>query len=129
MYNVRFISFSFSLALESGLKRLSSKFERSQQQQTAPAYCFALTMKRLFSPCTRYRDILESQGRLGPREWLQELNFDVSTEELLSADRAFTYADLYAILRNRRTVLWLAPHAIVVPTGGLIYDAFCHYVG
>jgi hypothetical protein len=30
----------------------------------------------------------------------KELNLDVSTEEFLSADRAFTYADLYAMLGN-----------------------------
>jgi hypothetical protein len=78
-------------------------------------------MEHLFSPSTRYRDRLES--RRGPDEptdltkWLQELqelNLDVSTEELLSAERAFTYADLYAMLGNEKTVLWLTPHAAVV---------------
>jgi hypothetical protein len=33
---------------------------------------------------------------------LQELDLDVSTEELLSAERAFTYADLYAMLEKHR---------------------------
>jgi hypothetical protein len=79
-------------------------------------------MERLFSPCTRYRDIAESeQGRLeefsGPPEWLQELNLDVSTEALVSAERAFTYADLYAMLENGETVAWLTPHASVVRAG------------
>jgi hypothetical protein len=56
-------------------------------------------MERLFSPCTRLYDIVESQGRLlGPTRGLQELNPDVSTEDLISAERAFTYADLYAML-------------------------------
>jgi chaperonin cofactor prefoldin len=74
-------------------------------------------MERLFSPCTRLHDLLESQGRLegfqGHREGLQELNLDVSTEELLSAERAFTYADLYAMLGNRNKIVWLTPHAAV----------------
>jgi hypothetical protein len=55
-------------------------------------------MESLFSPCTRLYDILESQGRLrifeGRHEIFQELNLDVPTEELLSTERAFTYADL-----------------------------------
>jgi hypothetical protein len=38
---------------------------------------------------------------------------DVSTEELLSAERAFTYADLYAMLGNGETIAWLTPHAAV----------------
>jgi hypothetical protein len=65
------------------------------------------TMERLFSPCTRLHDILESQGRLGifegRRQVLQELNLDVSTEELISTERAFTYAGLYAMLGNEDT--------------------------
>jgi hypothetical protein len=89
-------------------------------------------MERLFSPCTRYQDILESQVRpqiirrrrrsrgfldvyrSRSTEVLQELNLDVSTEELLSAERAFTYSDLYAMSGNQNTVLWLTPHAAVV---------------
>jgi hypothetical protein len=43
----------------------------------------------------------------------RELNLNASTEELLSAERAFTYADLYALLGNEDTVLWLTPHAAV----------------
>jgi hypothetical protein len=99
----------------------------------------ALTMERLFSPCTRFYDILESRGRRGKYSGLirrevfsglyisyhhfQEHNLDVSTEELLSAERAFTYVDLYAMLGNRNTVAamlgnrdtvtWLTPHAAV----------------
>jgi hypothetical protein len=78
-----------------------------------------MTMERLFSPCTRLRDILESQGHLGPPETLQELNLDVSTAELLSAESAFTYADfLYAMLGNRNMMAWLTPHAAVVRADG-----------
>ena len=38
---------------------------------------------------------------------------DVSTEELLSAERALTYVDLYAMSGNQNAVLWLTPHAAV----------------
>jgi hypothetical protein len=69
------------------------------------------------SPYTRLYDILESQGRLqelrGNPELLQELDLDVSTEELLSAERAFTYAELYEY-----AVLWLTHYASVVPVDG-----------
>jgi uncharacterized protein (DUF924 family) len=80
-------------------------------------------MERLFSPCTRYRDIAEIQGHL---EWLriygseqvQEVNLDVSTEEFLSAERAFTYADLHAMLGDEDTIAWLTPHAAIVRRHG-----------
>jgi hypothetical protein len=75
-------------------------------------------MERLFSPCTRHRDIAETQGRLRPPEWLRELNLDVSTEELLSPEKAFTYADLYAMLEDGETAVQLTPHASVVGTNG-----------
>jgi hypothetical protein len=76
-------------------------------------------MESLFSPCTRLHDILESQHRLEifrfhHPELLQELNLNVSTEDLLSAERAFTYADLYAMLGNEYTLAWLTPYAAVV---------------
>jgi hypothetical protein len=73
-------------------------------------------MERLFSRSTRYQDIAESHGgRLGAfrARRLHELNLDVSIEELVSAERAFTYGDLYAILGNKDTVAWLTPHAAV----------------
>jgi hypothetical protein len=75
-------------------------------------------MECLFSPCTRYRDIVESHGGLledlgGNPELLRELNLDVSTQELLSAERAFTYAGLYEMLGNEDTLAWLTPHAAV----------------
>jgi hypothetical protein len=66
-------------------------------------------MERLFSPCTRMHDLIESQGRHRPPEELQELNLDVSTDEFLSAEWAFTYADLYAMLGNGETIAWLTP--------------------
>jgi hypothetical protein len=50
----------------------------------------------------------------GNPEGLRELNLNVSTEELLSVKRAFTYADLYAMLGNDETVVWLTPHAAVM---------------
>jgi hypothetical protein len=91
-------------------------------------------MERLFSPCTRLHDILDSQGRLGFREIPQELNLDVSTKELLSASRAFTYADLYAMLRNEYSVAWLSPRAAVSREGknvvhywGTMDESCCFY--
>jgi hypothetical protein len=84
-------------------------------------------MERLFSPCTRYSDIWESQGRVVPPEWMPELNLDVSTEDLLSAEMAFTYADLYTMLGNEYTVAWLTPHvAVVRADGGGLYNS--HYL-
>jgi hypothetical protein len=79
-------------------------------------------MERLFSPCTRLHDIL-SQRRLEEvrrlNAWpLQELNLNVSTEELLSAETAFAYVDLHAMLGNEDTVAWLTPHAAVFRGGG-----------
>jgi hypothetical protein len=56
-------------------------------------------MDRQFSPCTRFYDMLENQGRLerfrDRHEALQELNLDASTEELLSAETGFTYQVLW----------------------------------
>jgi hypothetical protein len=75
-------------------------------------------MEHLFSPCTRYRDLLNSQGNLGNPQLPQEVNLNVSTEELLSAERAFTYADLYAMLGNGDTVVWMTPHTAVVRATG-----------
>jgi hypothetical protein len=81
-------------------------------------------MDRLFSPCTRYRgivlsrcdrDMLRHRDVFGRHpELLQELNLDVSIQELLSAERALTYADVYAILGNQNAVVWLTPHAFIV---------------
>jgi hypothetical protein len=74
-------------------------------------------MERLFSPNTRLRDQLASRGhRLYPE--VQELNLDVSTEVLLSAERGFTYVDLHAMLINMNTVAWLTPYTAVVRERG-----------
>jgi hypothetical protein len=81
-------------------------------------------MELLFSPCTRYRDLLYSRGCRGRediRDYLELL--DVSNEELLSAERAFTYADLHAMLENGTTVAWLSPHAAI---GGEQWRASCY---
>jgi hypothetical protein len=86
-------------------------------------------MERLFSPCTRLHDILESQGGLAVLrrrhpELLQELNLDVSTRELLSAERAFTYADLYAMLGNQSTIAWLTSQASIARFDGSAVTAW-----
>jgi hypothetical protein len=67
-------------------------------------------MERLFSTCTRYQDV--EQSRRLPYH-LRELHLDVSIEAFLSAEKAFTYADLYAILENDYTVAWLIPDTII----------------
>jgi hypothetical protein len=96
------------------------------------------TMERLFSPCTRlerrngflrrFRRHPERRNgflrRFRRHPELQELNLDVSTEELLSAERAFTYADLYATLGNINTVVWLTPHAAVARQVGSAVNAW-----
>jgi hypothetical protein len=87
-------------------------------------------MEPLFSPCTRLYDLVESQGRLEEfrgryhPEHFQELNLNVSTEELVSSERAFTYADLHAMLGNEYAVAWLTPHAAVV-RGGVGRVVYC----
>jgi hypothetical protein len=81
-------------------------------------------MERLFSPCTRLRDIFENQDRVATPENFQEFNLDVSTEELLSAEKAFTYADLYAVLGNRSTVVWLTPHAAIASEHGRAFRSW-----
>jgi hypothetical protein len=75
-------------------------------------------MERLFSLCTRLHDRIVSQGRRGRLRSLQELDLNVSTEELLSAERGFTFADLYEMLESGETVAWLTPRAAVVRAGG-----------
>jgi hypothetical protein len=76
-------------------------------------------MERLLSPCTRYKDIAESPLGLlefgGNPEGLRELKLDVSIEEIISA---FTYTDLYAMLGNDETVVWLTPDAAVMRPDG-----------
>jgi hypothetical protein len=90
-------------------------------------------MERLFSPCTRLHDlIVENEddyleyGELPDNidENVKELNLDVSTEEFLSAERAFTYTDLYAMLGNGETVAWLTPHAAVALEGERVHQSW-----
>jgi hypothetical protein len=91
-------------------------------------HCTQLAMDRLFSPCTRLRDIVESQGRLpqfdGSSVLLQELKLEVSIDDLLSAGRAFTYADLYDMLGDRNKVAWLTPHAAVVRQNDFLCSSY-----
>jgi hypothetical protein len=80
-------------------------------------------MECLFSPCTRLFELLENQDDFEACEWedsepIKELNLDESTDELLSSEKAFTYADLYAMLENGETVAWLTPHAAVAREEG-----------
>jgi hypothetical protein len=79
-----------------------------------------LAMERLFSPCTRYRDLEESRG-VRPCRWPRELNLKVSTDELLSAERGFTYANLYTMLGNGQAIAWLTPHAFIMSADGSLY--------
>jgi hypothetical protein len=82
-------------------------------------------MEGLLSPCTRCRDIVESQGDLIENPCLfEELNLDISTEDLLSAERAFTYADLYTTLGNGNKIVWLTTHAFVARKGGIAMYAW-----
>jgi hypothetical protein len=77
-------------------------------------------MELLFSPCTRLHDLLLENLEDADLEYelsenTNDLMMVVCTEELLSAESAFTYADLYSMLGNEDTVVWLTPHAAVVP--------------
>jgi hypothetical protein len=82
-----------------------------------------MTMEDLFSPCTRLRYVLEeSLGWIEGLRGLQELDLDLSTEELLSAERGFTFADLHDILLGFPTVAWLTPHASVMLPNGVEMD-------
>jgi hypothetical protein len=80
-------------------------------------------MEHLFSPCTRLNDLVEA-GYLEDLEEeedfenVKELNLDVSPQELLSAERGFTYAHLHAMLESKYTVAWLTPHATIVRANG-----------
>jgi hypothetical protein len=65
----------------------------------------------------------------GPNpELVRELNLDVSTEELLSAERAFTYADLYALIENEDTIAWLTPRTAVLRKNGVGTDGIANYL-
>jgi hypothetical protein len=60
---------------------------------------------------------MESQGRVPP-EWLRELNLDVLTDEFLSIERGFIYADVVEMLGNGDTIAWLTPNAAIVDADG-----------
>jgi hypothetical protein len=84
-------------------------------------------MERLFSPCNRLYDQVESQGGLEAlygTAYFTELNLDVSTQELLSAERAFTYADVYDMLGNRFTLAWLTPHVAVIRNHAVVRNSW-----
>jgi hypothetical protein len=80
-------------------------------------------MEHLFSSYPR----LVMQQESGRLELLHELMLNVSTEELLSAERAFTYADLYAMLKTQNTIALLTPHSAVVPAHGIVLRQYTNY--
>ena len=67
--------------------------------------------------------MLESQNHLErwrqPPEGLWELNPDVSTEELLSAEMALTYADLHAMIGNEESIARITPHTAIAKGRGI----------
>jgi hypothetical protein len=81
-------------------------------------------MERLFSPCTRYRDLIREElgGNIRPPRRMQELKLNVSTDEFLRAERGFTYADLCTMLENEYTLAWLTPH-VAIGRGGAVLDS------
>jgi hypothetical protein len=86
-------------------------------------------MERLFSPCTRLHDLILNQDDIdqGVRDVLlerEELNLNVSTQELLSVESAFTNADLSSMLGNDNTVAWLTPHAAVARSSARLMYAW-----
>jgi hypothetical protein len=100
-------------------------------------------MEHLFSPCTRlydlyengdHREYFEQRRIMEDFENVEELNLDVSPQELLSAERGFTYAHLFAMLESEDTVAWLTPHATIVRPDGraqeftnILTDESTHY--
>jgi hypothetical protein len=80
-------------------------------------------MECLFSPCAGLRNRLHN---IDVYPILQEVNLDVTTEELLSAERALTYADLYALLGNRNMLAWVTPNATVAREAGSAMIAWAH---
>jgi hypothetical protein len=116
-YSIHFVFDSLSLLNRRIIVSYSKDLSISQLRY-GTLICTALTMERLFSPCTRYRDMVESRGGVPPPESLRELNLNVSTDEFLSAERGFTYANLYAMLGNGDTMTWLTPHAAIMSVDG-----------
>lgn len=72
-------------------------------------------------------------GFRGPRGELREVDLDVSTADLLSAETAFTYVTLFAMLGNECLVIWLTPHAAVMSANGrgvsssMLLDGSCRF--
>jgi hypothetical protein len=95
-------------------------------------FSHSITMERLFSPCTRLFDLLEYryQGDFDDETsdallHINEINLNVSTDDFLSAERAFTYTDLHAMLGDHLdTVAWLTPHATVARHSGRVKHAW-----
>jgi hypothetical protein len=83
-----------------------------QNLKIASGEAAVLTMEHLFSPCTRLHDLWQDF------ENIKELKLDVSAQELLSAERGFTYADMYAMLGNGATIAWFTPNASIVRAHG-----------
>jgi hypothetical protein len=86
-------------------------------------------MERLFSPCNRFYERKEEtieelygNGRT-LEQHVRELKLDVSTEELLSAEGAFTYADLYALLGKEdsgSTFAWVTRPTVFMRANGRV---------
>jgi hypothetical protein len=98
-----FFRFSCSLALKSIVKRRTSS--------TSSIFYRNHSSSKLNSGTL----VCAHHGKPG----VQERNLDVSIQELLTAERSFTYADLYAMLGNKYAVLWLTPCIAVARAGGL----------
>jgi hypothetical protein len=71
----------------------------SQIAAAGSAICSALAMERLFSPCTRCMICWRNRGHETVVSGSWNFILNVSTEAS-PAERAFTYADLYAMLGN-----------------------------
>jgi hypothetical protein len=91
--------------------------------------------KSIVHPVTtkRRHNETDNQGLL-LLEGLQERSLDVSTKEFLSAERAFTYEDLYPMVRNESTVAWMTPHTAIARVGRAVEyywkqlgDSCCFY--
>jgi hypothetical protein len=94
----------------------------TEQYVTFRTRTSTMEMERLFSPCNRLHALIESQDNFvalvrDDLRFTEELNLNVSSEDFLSTERAFTYVDLYGMLTNEYTVAWLTPHAMVALDG------------
>jgi hypothetical protein len=125
---------SFRLLCFSGSVALYCKYRSSTELLPPYCYCCVLTMERLFSPCTRLHDLIMNRDDIDQRASdallpCKELNLIVSTEAFLSAERAFTYADLYAMFEmfeNEDMVAWLTPNTAIVFGGERVVGSWEH---